>query len=200
MGTQAERGSRQRLLQAAVDSFGTRGFHGTTTRDIALAAGMSPAAIYVHHRSKEELLFVVCEAGHLALLQRVESAIGVVRDPRARLERVIRAFVEGHAIKQATARVVNDELDSLEPEHRERIVALRLRLDQHMRTIVDDGVAAGLFSTPDPSMTTVALLSLGMDIARWYRDDGRWSVDEIADRYAEFALRLVGAAPAPRRT
>ena len=38
-----------RLLEAAVAAFADRGFHGTTTRDIATAAGLSPAAVYVHH-------------------------------------------------------------------------------------------------------------------------------------------------------
>ena len=56
--------ARTRLLAAAVDAFADRGFHGTTTRDIAAAAGMSPAALYVHHRSKEELLYLIAVAGH----------------------------------------------------------------------------------------------------------------------------------------
>ena len=51
--------ARTRLARAAVDAFATKGFHGTTTRDISIAAGMSPAALYVHHRSKEELLFLI---------------------------------------------------------------------------------------------------------------------------------------------
>ena len=56
--------ARDRLLEAAVDSFAARGFHGTTTRDIAAAAGMSPAALYVHHRSKEDLLHLIARTGH----------------------------------------------------------------------------------------------------------------------------------------
>ncbi|WP_168583523.1 TetR/AcrR family transcriptional regulator [Gephyromycinifex aptenodytis] len=195
MPTEADPSSRRRLLLAAVEAFGTRGYKGTTTRDIALAAGMSPAAIYVHHRSKEELLFVVCEAGHLELLAEVEQAISKATDPRERLTGVMRAFVVEHAINQATARVVNDEVGSLGPEHREHIIGLRRQLDEHVRRIVEDGVAAGMFDAPDPSMTTRALLSLGMDVARWFLPGGRWSVEQIADRYCEFALRMVGAEP-----
>nr|MDT0526602.1 helix-turn-helix domain-containing protein [Streptomyces sp. DSM 41633] len=46
----------RRLLVAAVDSFAERGYHATTTRDIAGRAGMSPAALYIHYKTKEELL------------------------------------------------------------------------------------------------------------------------------------------------
>jgi AcrR family transcriptional regulator len=67
--------TRARLLEAAVTAFAEKGFHGTTTRDIAGAAGMSPAAVYVHHRSKEELLFLISREGH-------QQALDVVRDAR----------------------------------------------------------------------------------------------------------------------
>jgi AcrR family transcriptional regulator len=37
--------TRARLVEAAIAAFAEKGFHGTTTRDIAAAAGMSPAAL-----------------------------------------------------------------------------------------------------------------------------------------------------------
>lgn len=49
------------------------------------------------------------------------------------------------------------------------------------------------FDTQNPKMAATALLSLGIDIARWYRDEGSWTPEEIADFYADVALRLVGA-------
>ena len=58
--------------------------------------------------------------------------------------------------------------------------------------MIRDGVAAGAFSTPDPAMTATALLSLGIDVARWYRDDGSWSPDDVAAHYRELALRMAG--------
>src|SRR4051794_6434574 len=57
-------GASRRLLMGAVDAFAERGYHATTTRDIASRAGMSPAALYVHYRSKEELLFQLIRIGH----------------------------------------------------------------------------------------------------------------------------------------
>ncbi len=44
--------ARVRLREAAIEAFARKGFHGTTTRDISTAAGMSPAALYVHYPSK----------------------------------------------------------------------------------------------------------------------------------------------------
>jgi AcrR family transcriptional regulator len=43
----------RRILLAAATAFSERGFHGTTTREIAAQVGMSPAALYVHFGSKK---------------------------------------------------------------------------------------------------------------------------------------------------
>ena len=63
-----------------------------------------------------------------------------------------------------------------------------------VRDVLERGVAAGVFSTPDVRMTALAILSLGIDVARWYRDEGRWTPDEVAAHYRLLALRMVGAA------
>lgn len=52
---------RQRLMEAAAESFATLGYAKTTIEDIARAAGVSKGLLYVHFRSKEELLEAVLE-------------------------------------------------------------------------------------------------------------------------------------------
>ncbi|HLN77804.1 MAG TPA: TetR/AcrR family transcriptional regulator [Nocardioidaceae bacterium] len=190
-----ERGARARLMAAAVESFAAKGFHGTTTRDIASGAGMSPAALYVHHRSKEDLLYEISRAGHERTLALVREAVGTSRDPREQLLAVVHAFVVHHAEDHTGARIVNYELAALSPEHLEEIAAIRRQIEQEMRDVVERGVAAGVFATPDAHMTALALLSLGIDVARWYRDEGDWSPEQIADHYSDLALRIVGAVP-----
>jgi hypothetical protein len=43
----------------------------------------------------------------------------------------------------------------------------------------------------DPPVAALAILSLGIDVARWYRPDGAWTPEEIGDQYARLALDLV---------
>ena len=49
----------RRILLAAATAFAERGFHATTTRDIAAQAGPSSAALYFYFRSKEEVLYQI---------------------------------------------------------------------------------------------------------------------------------------------
>lgn len=185
--------ARTRLARAAVDAFAARGFHGTTTRDISTAAGMSPAALYVHHRSKEELLFGLAHAGHLGVLELVRGSVARSDDPVTQLGDLVEDFVRDHAVAHTGARVINYELAALSEEHLAAVVAVRHEIDLVVRDVVDRGVAAGVFRTPDPRMTTLAILSLGIDVARWFRDEGRWDPDQVAAHYRLLALRMVGA-------
>jgi hypothetical protein len=83
------------------------------------------------------------------------------------------------------------------------IGARRRDIDQHMRDVITAGVDQGVFDVPDIPGTTLALLSLAVDVARWYRDDGRYRAESVADLYADLAVRMVRArepAPAARAT
>ena len=188
--------TRARLVQAAVEAFAAKGFHGTTTRDIAAAAGMSPAALYVHHRSKEELLHQISRAGHQDTLDLVLEAIASSPDPVEQLRRLMHEFAAHHAAGHTAARVVNYELAALSPEHLEEIMALRHRIDAEVQGLVEAGVEAGAFDAPDPRIASAALLSLGIDIARWYDDRAGWTPQLVSEEYSRLALRIVGADPA----
>jgi len=186
--------ARTRLATAAVDAFAARGFHGTTTRDISTTAGMSPAALYVHHRSKEELLFELARVGHLRVLDLVRASVASLSDPVEQLGQLVEDFVRDHAEEHTGARVINYELAALSPEHLAEIRTIRHEIDLVVRDVLDRGVAAGVFTTPDSRMTALAILSLGIDVARWYRDEGRWTPAQVAAHYRLLALRMVGAA------
>ena len=185
--------TRARLVEAAVTAFAEKGFHGTTTRDIAAAAGMSPAALYVHHRSKEELLYLISRNGHERTLALIRAGVASSDDPAQQLRTVVHDFAVQHARGHTVGRIVNYELTALSPEHLREMREIRHQIDQEIRQVIEAGVAAGAFDTPDPRMATVALLSLGIDIARWYTDEGNWTPEVIADHYADLALRIVGA-------
>lgn len=187
--------TRSRLLHAAVEAFAARGFHGTTTRDLAAAAGMSPAAVYVHYPSKEDLLYQLSAAGHRKTLALLAENDDPGAAPAPRLHRLIRAFALHHAADHTTARIVNYELASLSPAHLAEIRELRRQITRRVRTVVDAGVAAGAFATTDARVVTLAILSMNIDIARWYSDGGSLDPDSLADSYADLALQMVQSQP-----
>lgn len=190
MPTRADH-TRQRLLDAAAAAFAVRGFHGTTTRDIAAAAGMSPAAVYVHHESKEDLLFALSLEGHRATEDLVRTAIAAHDSPTDQLSAVVSAFSAFQVEQHETARVVNYEIGALSPAHANEIGGLRRSIQRQVQEVVERGVTDGAFRTQDPAMATMAILSLCIDIARWYQRDAEWPPERISMFYTDLALRMV---------
>ncbi|MFJ6558532.1 TetR/AcrR family transcriptional regulator [Streptomyces sp. NPDC091412] len=183
----------RRLLVAAVEAFAERGYHATTTRDIAGRAGMSPAALYIHYRTKEELLHRISRIGHEKALEILRTAARREGGATERLADAVSSFVRWHAGGRTTARVVQYELDSLGPDARAEILALRRQVDAEVRGIIEDGVASGEFDVPDVRGTTLAVLSLCIDVARWFNLDGPRTPEEVGALYADLVLRMVGA-------
>lgn len=70
-------GNREKIVEAALHSFTHQGFHQTSMRDIAQAAGVSVGNLYNHFSGKEALI------GEIALLENgvfAEFAAGLLAD------------------------------------------------------------------------------------------------------------------------
>jgi AcrR family transcriptional regulator len=185
--------SAQRLMDAAVDAFADKGFHATSTRDIAARARMSPAGVYVHFASKQDLLFELCRRGHLLALEVVTTARAGADTPPDQLVAIVSAFARWHAEQFRTARIVQYEFPHLSAEHRDEVMTLRRQIDAVVKDVLEAGVASGDFDVPDLTMTTVALQSLTIDVARWYKPGIRRTPEAIGTAYGNLALRLVRA-------
>ncbi len=191
--------AQQRILDAATTCFAERGFHGTSTRDIARQAGLSPAVLYVHYPSKEDVLFEISRRGHERALAHLRDDAAAALPPAERLAAVTAAFALWHAREHTVARIVNYELAALHPDHFPVIADLRRAIEHEMREVVEAGIQCGAFHSDRPAATALAILSLAVDLGRWFRDEGTWTPEEVAEHYASLALRMVGAPdPASR--
>jgi AcrR family transcriptional regulator len=190
------------LLTAAVRCFAMNGYHATTTRDISGGVGLSPAALYAHFPSKELVLYEIIRSGH-------ESALAYVQDPAAdgaaaddaadRLRVAMARYTAWHARHHVAARVSQYELAGLTAEHYDEVMQLRHRTNTVFRDLVQRGIDDGSFPPVDVNRVVRGMLSLSIDLVRWYRLDGSDSPEQLGEFYAELALKMVLApAPGPR--
>jgi AcrR family transcriptional regulator len=194
--------SSRRILLAALAAFAKHGFQAATTREISEGAGMSPAALYVHYKAKSDLLYEISRIGHQSVLDEVEAAL---RDapaaPEERVRRFVAAFAKWHADHHVVARVIQYELKALPRRQFRRIAELRNRFEELLGAELKAGMKSGAFDIAELDATTLAILSLCIDLARWYHpgDDHKTS-DEVGDFYAELVARMIlPSRPARRR-
>jgi AcrR family transcriptional regulator len=129
--------TRQRLVRSALELFTTRGYHDTTTAQIAKKAGVAEGTIYRHFASKQHLVNELYRAGQRWAMKIVQETVvspdaGTVRQ---QLTAVALGLVDGAAHETAIVKiglldalgaVLDDESRKTEREFRtalERIVA-----------------------------------------------------------------------------
>jgi len=188
------------IAEAAVEAMSEHGYHGTSVRDIADRAGMSSAALYHHFTSKQDLLFHITDRGIEALVRQTEAALRASpNDPAARLRAIVRVHVLTHTENQQGSFIGNSEIRSLEPANRAIIVSKRDQQKRLFDDVVRDGAERGAFATPYPNEASMAIITMCTAVAQWYRPDGPLRPDEIAERYADLALAMLGYRPRPPR-
>lgn len=185
-----------RVLAAALSEFAQQGYHGTSIRDIAAAAGLSVPGVYHHYRSKQEILEALLGTIMEDLLWRSRCAVETATpEPGARFDVLVDHLLRYHMVCRREAFVVSNELRSLTGAGRDVVVARR---DAQQRMIVDaieEGRAGGVFSTPIPRDAARGVASLCVGVASWYVETGPLGPDELAGRYLSLARAMVGATP-----
>jgi AcrR family transcriptional regulator len=181
------------LLTAALDAMVEHGYHGTSIRDVAERAGMSPAALYHHFPSKQALLFTLMDRGMDDLIRRCEEAYAAAPDdPAEKLQALVRVHILRHMEHQRESFLGNSELRSLDEPGRSTILAKRDRQMQLFYAAVQEGVQRGQFRTRFPTEAARGIVTMCTAAATWYREAGPLPADEIARRYADIALSMVG--------
>lgn len=83
---------RLQIVDAAVCLFIEKGFHKTTTREIAQTAGISIGLLYEYVASKEDVLYLVCEAIHAEVEHGVAEALKRAKKGRDVLAEMLREY------------------------------------------------------------------------------------------------------------
>ena len=188
--------AQRRLFDAAIEVFAEHGYGGTRTRDIAAKADRSPAAVYVHHSSKEELLFAISERTQRSALAHLQGVYDAHSDPVGRVHAMVMEFSLWHLENIQAARVTQYEMHALTPEHRAVVIAQRREFHRLMRTALEAGIRAGAFEVADLHRTTHSLLALGIDLIRWFDPGVDPDRVSIARHNADLAIRMI-SSPSP---
>lgn len=180
------------LLDAALELFVTCGYYGTSVRAIASRAGMTVPGLYYNFKNKQDMLVTLLRMSNDELRRRGQAALADAGDnPRNRFIALVENTVLYMTNRRRLAHLAR-EIRGLEEPYRSQHIALRDEFEAMMLTEVISARALGLFDTHDPHEATRAVLVLCQGVADWYRVGGTKTPQDIADRYIQFSLALVG--------
>ena len=132
--------TRERLLEAAMDVFARRGYHGTTVDDIVAASQSSKGAFYHYFPSKQGIFLELLTRLAEMVEAGVEGAIGQEQGALAKVEAALRVVLEIAAAQHDLARILLIEAAALGPAFEQSRLGIHRRFAALIRRHLDRAV------------------------------------------------------------
>ncbi len=181
-----------KIRKAALRLIAQHGCAAVSMRKIAEQVGLQVGALYNYTPDKQTLLFDLMETHMVELLEALR-ALEPLQAPKDRLDQFVRFHITFHLPRRDEVFVSYMELRNLSAENFERIQGLRTEYEDALEAILASGEAAGDFAFKDRHITTLAIIAQLTGITNWYRDDGRLTIDEVAEIYCDLIRGSVAA-------
>lgn len=175
---------RRQLLDAALATFGSHGYHDTSMNDVAEAAGVTKPVLYQHFSSKHDLyLAVLGEVGE-RLRTTVATGVASARTPREQVEEGFSAWFRWVAEERVGFAVLFAGESRRDPDFTREIARVeRAMAETISRLIVVDGL-----SGDQRLLLGFGIVGLAETTSRhWLAHDVDLGPEELAEQVAGMA-------------
>jgi TetR/AcrR family transcriptional regulator, cholesterol catabolism regulator len=185
---------RRQLIDAAVRLFIEKGFHKTTTRQIAAAANMPVGSIYEYVASKEDILYLVCDAIHAEVEKGVIEAMARASRGKNILAGAIREyFLVCHRMSDHIL-LIYQETQSLPRQWRKKVLENEVRITGIFITLIKVLISTGDLphlddNTVELAAHNITVLGHMWTFRRWFFAR-KYSIDEYIRLQTNFIMGI----------
>jgi AcrR family transcriptional regulator len=183
--TERHDGRRARLIEAALDLFGTQGYAETAIGPLCAAANVSTRSFYEHFASREALLIALHDEINAEALAAVGQAIADVDplDLPARARAGVAAYLRTMTADRRRARIALIEsvgVSRTAERHRQEAIG---RFAAVIELEADRLAAAGIAPVRDHRLVAVAVVGAINGLVNTWTVDPDWEahIDEVTD-------------------
>ncbi len=181
---------REEILALAAKIFADKGYASTTVREIADAAGILSGSLYHHFASKEAMLDDIMHGFLDQIVAQYRSTVAAGGDPLDVLRALVREAFSSLGGNPAALAVMINEFNFL--VQFPRFAYLREGAEETERLwtgVIEEGMRTGVFrSDIDARMIYRFMRDTIWISVRWYRPDGKYNPEEVADFYLALLL------------
>ncbi|WYP26136.1 TetR family transcriptional regulator [Alkalihalobacillus sp. FSL W8-0930] len=146
---------REQIIKGAVRLFIEKGFHRTTTREIAKESGFSIGTLYEYIGKKEDVLYLVCDAIYDEVTERLKKQLHTTGPALQRLKEAIRAYFLVIDSMQEEVLVMYQETKSLPKETLPYVLNKETEMVEMMEEILADCKKENVLSLSEKEMKLV---------------------------------------------
>lgn len=194
---------RRQIVDSTVHLFVEHGYHKTTTRMIAKAAGFSIGSLYEYVGSKEDVLYLVCEAIHAEVERAVEDALSGTGRGKDTLAEVIREYLLVCDRMSDHVLLMYQVTQFLPEKWQKRALENELRITEIFIQVLTRLSGKGNF--PELDEKTIKLLGHNISVLGHMWAFRRWdlakhlTIDEFIDFQTNFVLGKIFAGGADNK-
>lgn len=191
---------RGRLLDAALEIIGTRGYAAATIPEVCARAGVTARHLYEEFGGREELLLALYEEVVQDHLKTLAEALGAAPDQlEPSVHAAVDAAVRAWLVDERRARLVFVEVVGVSPAVEEQRMATLEIYAQAVAADVARLAAAGLVAERDRTLESRAVVGMVTHLlVDWLHRDDRTSIDELVDEITRIQLAILSAGGARR--
>jgi AcrR family transcriptional regulator len=177
---------RHRIFNVAARLFLDQGYHETSMRQVAEAAGMGKSTLYDYFRNKEEILLYFVEQ-EMDTSHQDAAQIAAMNIPvEEKLRRILRSLWGYLEENKEIAMLIARESSRLGEKATQRIDSRHENYRKILEGVIQQGIQEGIFRVANPPLAAFALHS--MMTMPWLRMRGDEGVAEIADELVDLFL------------
>lgn len=186
---------RSKIVEAAVKLFIHKGFHATTTREIARSSGVSVGLLYEYISSKEDILYLVCESIHGEMGEQLSKEVRQGASAEETLRRAISGYLRVCDRMQDSILLIYRETASLVPESQRYVLENEQRIAKVFEDILEAGNTSGVFRLRDRKAVqlmahNIIVLGHMWAFRRWFLRD-HFTLDEYVEHQTSLIMREV---------
>ncbi|GIM44978.1 TetR family transcriptional regulator [Collibacillus ludicampi] len=166
---------RAEIIDAAVKIFSEKGYHATTTKEIADLAGMNVGTMFQYVKNKQDILYLVCCHIHSMIEQALYAVEVEDLDPMKAISEFVTALYR--IVDQLSDYVVlmYQETASLDKAARSSFLSREQRLCNLLENQIKKGIDSGFFKI-DPECVSLLAEDILVQAQMWaFR---RWSLSK----------------------
>jgi TetR/AcrR family transcriptional regulator, cholesterol catabolism regulator len=185
--------NREKLLKVAMDLFASRGFKGTSVRDIAQAMDMTVSNIYHYFGNKEGLLLAILENASRSIIARLRQVSELDMDPMDRFKLLLKTHImlSAESISQNKIFLLDEENFSSNGKKTNRRIQREI-LSFYLKEL-ETLKRSSYVDYRNAKVTAFNILGVVNWRIRWYRPHGPLGLEEVEEEIQHFILHGISS-------